>query len=77
MEKVTQQGSRADGDVVALTEAGEGPAAVFISSAIETIGMGRYQWQLLFTCGFGYLVDQVYPLHLRTNHGTTWLTGFW
>lgn len=30
-----------------------------IDDAIEVIGFGKYQWQLTFTCGFGFLVDQV------------------
>ncbi|KAL4937858.1 hypothetical protein BDV06DRAFT_232288 [Aspergillus oleicola] len=30
-----------------------------VEQAIEDIGMGRYQWWLLFSCGFGFLVDQV------------------
>lgn len=33
--------------------------AVF-NHAIEQLGFGRYQWQLFFTCGFGFLVDQVH-----------------
>ena len=32
---------------------------VVVDQAIDAIGMGRYQWQLLFSCGFGFLVDQV------------------
>jgi len=30
-----------------------------LREAIDGIGMGRYQWQLFFTCGFGFVVDQV------------------
>ncbi|KAL5342056.1 major facilitator superfamily domain-containing protein [Aspergillus crustosus] len=30
-----------------------------VDRAIDAIGMGRYQWQLLFSCGFGFLVDQM------------------
>jgi hypothetical protein len=30
-----------------------------VSQAIESIGMGRYQWSLAASCGFGFLVDQV------------------
>lgn len=30
-----------------------------VTEAIEAIGFGKYQWQLTFTCGFGFLVDQV------------------
>lgn len=32
-----------------------------VHHAIESIGMGKYQWQLLTTCGFGFLIDQVCP----------------
>lgn len=31
--------------------------------AIETIGMGLYQWQLLVSCAFGFVVDQVGQPH--------------
>lgn len=30
-----------------------------VNNAIEICGMGRYQWQMFFTCGFGFFVDQV------------------
>lgn len=30
-----------------------------INKAIEAIGFGKFQWQLAFSCGFGFLVDQV------------------
>jgi hypothetical protein len=30
-----------------------------INKAIEAIGFGKFQWQLTFSCGFGFLVDQV------------------
>jgi hypothetical protein len=32
-----------------------------VHQAIEAIGMGRYQWGLLCSCGFGFVVDQVWP----------------
>lgn len=35
-----------------------------VQQAIETIGMGKYQWLLAFSCGFGFLVDQVRIGHL-------------
>ena len=35
------------------------PNAALIQDAIEAIGMGRYQWQLMVSCGFGFVVDQV------------------
>lgn len=37
------------------------PNDIVIQNAIETIGMGRYQWQLLASCGFGFIADQVGP----------------
>ncbi|KAL3490022.1 major facilitator superfamily domain-containing protein [Aspergillus germanicus] len=30
-----------------------------VHQAIEAIGMGRYQWGLLCSCGFGFVVDQM------------------
>lgn len=30
-----------------------------ITQAIQAIGFGKFQWQLTFSCGFGFLVDQV------------------
>jgi hypothetical protein len=41
-----------------------------VHHAIESIGMGKYQWQLLTTCGFGFLIDQLYfhsPSSTRQN----------
>lgn len=32
---------------------------VAVNSAIEQIGFGKYQWQLFFTCGFGFVIDNV------------------
>jgi hypothetical protein len=32
--------------------------AKVINSALMDIGMGRYQWQLFFLCGFGWLADK-------------------
>ncbi|QGA12644.1 hypothetical protein EYB26_000288 [Talaromyces marneffei] len=32
---------------------------LIVHHAIERIGMGKYQWQLLTTCGFGFLIDQM------------------
>lgn len=46
----------------------EGPTEninnALVAEAIEAIGFGKYQWQLTFTCGFGFLVDQVCGLRL-------------
>lgn len=30
-----------------------------VDEAIEAIGFGKYHWQLVISCGFGFLVDQV------------------
>jgi hypothetical protein len=30
-----------------------------VDEAIESIGWGKYHWQLAVTCSFGFLVDQV------------------
>lgn len=30
-----------------------------VQDAIEAIGMGRYQWKLMVSCGFGFIADQV------------------
>lgn len=38
---------------------GENSNHALVTEAIEAIGFGKYQWQLTFTCGFGFLVDQV------------------
>jgi len=35
------------------------PNHVIVDHAIEAIGMGRYQWYLTISCGFGFVVDQV------------------
>lgn len=29
-----------------------------INKAIQDIGMGRYNWQLFFLCGFGWFADK-------------------
>lgn len=34
--------------------------AKVINSALMDIGMGRYQWQLFFLCGFGWLADNLW-----------------
>lgn len=32
--------------------------AKVINRALQDIGMGRYQWQLFFLCGFGWTADK-------------------
>ncbi|EJD39636.1 MFS general substrate transporter [Auricularia subglabra TFB-10046 SS5] len=34
---------------------------VLISDAIEACGMGRYQWRIFCLCGFGYMLDLMWP----------------
>ncbi|KAF9883609.1 hypothetical protein FE257_003116 [Aspergillus nanangensis] len=58
-EQLTHQPSLAEGTVsppnaetcLELNQA-------LIHNAIERIGMGRYQWQLMVSCGFGFIADQ-------------------
>lgn len=38
-----------------------------IQDAIEAIGMGRYQWQLMASCGFGFIADQVIAIDILRN----------
>lgn len=42
-----------------------------VDDAIESIGWGKYQWQLAVTCGFGFLVDQVRILSSAHDRGFT------
>ncbi|KAH7405625.1 sugar transporter [Phaeosphaeria sp. MPI-PUGE-AT-0046c] len=30
-----------------------------LNQTIESLGFGKYQWKMFFTCGFGFLVDQM------------------
>lgn len=54
------------GEVRALTDADIEACYInngkVLAESIDQIGMGRYQWQLFCTCGFGFAVDQVGPL---------------
>ncbi|OQE27976.1 hypothetical protein PENFLA_c005G10105 [Penicillium flavigenum] len=36
-----------------------GSNEALIQDAIEAIGMGRYQWKLMASCGFGFIADQM------------------
>ncbi|KAL4748347.1 hypothetical protein BDW72DRAFT_214851 [Aspergillus terricola var. indicus] len=54
METCQSVRSMAQGTVDALVS-----NQLVVDQAIDAIGMGRYQWQLLFSCGFGFLVDQM------------------
>lgn len=52
----------ADGIVLEINNSGVKPGEnneQIVSQAIEAIGMGRYQWSLTASCGFGFLIDQV------------------
>lgn len=39
-----------------------------INKAIGDIGMGRYNWQLFFLCGFGWFADNLW-IQVRTSPG--------
>ncbi|KAF4503276.1 MFS-type transporter [Fusarium agapanthi] len=53
--------SHANGTVATID--GMDPATLHndevITRAIKAIGSGKFQWQLTFSCGFGFLVDQM------------------
>ncbi|KAH8896209.1 putative sugar transporter [Thozetella sp. PMI_491] len=61
LDQVTREASHAHGTVLpgAVNADGDIANLVFIENAINTIGMGSYQWRLAFSCGFGFLVDQM------------------
>ncbi|KAE8319427.1 major facilitator superfamily domain-containing protein [Aspergillus transmontanensis] len=59
-EIITRKPSLAEGTVI--SHQGANPPdfnQLAINNAIETIGMGRYQWQLMVSCGFGFIADQM------------------
>ncbi|PIG81617.1 sugar transporter [Aspergillus arachidicola] len=59
-EIITRKQSLAEGTVT--SHQGANPPdfnQLAINNAIETIGMGRYQWQLMVSCGFGFIADQM------------------
>lgn len=33
-----------------------------LNNAVQEIGMGRYQWGLVFVIGFGWLSDNLWPI---------------
>lgn len=61
MEPVKLQWSRGQGTVEsvegAFIDIGD-RNILMVTRSIETIGMGRFQWKLAFSSGFGFLVDQ-------------------
>ncbi|KAH8702349.1 major facilitator superfamily domain-containing protein [Talaromyces proteolyticus] len=62
MEKVAPVASQAQGTHYTMADSSlqtDSTNLIVAHHAIERIGMGRYQWQLLVTCGFGFLVDQM------------------
>ncbi|KAE8140037.1 major facilitator superfamily domain-containing protein [Aspergillus pseudotamarii] len=59
-EIITRKPSVAEGTVT--SHQGANPPdfnQLAINNAIEAIGMGRYQWQLMVSCGFGFIADQM------------------
>ncbi|KAF7620793.1 putative sugar transporter [Aspergillus flavus] len=59
-EIITRKPSLAEGTVT--SHQGANPPdfnQLAINNAIESIGMGRYQWQLMISCGFGFIADQM------------------
>ncbi|KUL82554.1 hypothetical protein ZTR_09172 [Talaromyces verruculosus] len=60
MEKAAPVTSKGQGLQYPLTgRETEDSNMLIVNHAIEAIGMGKYQWQLLTTCGFGFLIDQM------------------
>ncbi|KAK7402685.1 hypothetical protein QQX98_011548 [Neonectria punicea] len=52
--------SQSQGSIVAVDAHGDLVTNnVIVDEAIEAIGFGKFQWQLTFSCGFGFLVDQM------------------
>ncbi|KAJ5723946.1 hypothetical protein N7488_001981 [Penicillium malachiteum] len=56
--------------------------AMVINRALQDIGMGRYQWQLFFLCGFGWMADNLWlqgvaltltPIAYEFNISTSWV----
>ncbi|KXJ91655.1 putative sugar transporter [Microdochium bolleyi] len=59
--QLTPQQSHVQGDMLSVGTSGNAnPTNVLLAEeAIQAIGMGRYQWQLAVSAGFGFLVDQI------------------
>ena len=75
-DELTQTASVSEGKAVPhYAPEPSSPNDTIIQNAIETIGMGRYQWQLLASCGFGFIADQVGPAR-ATDKLAIVLTGF-
>lgn len=58
-------------EYVALAKAeGINPAfmakVAVLNSAMNELGMGRYQWELFFTSGFGWMADNICEYKLLT-----------
>ncbi|KAJ6021877.1 Major facilitator superfamily domain general substrate transporter [Penicillium herquei] len=56
--------------------------AMVINRALQDIGMGRYQWQLFFLCGFGWMADNLWlqgvaltltPIAYEFDISTSWV----
>lgn len=51
--------TQGQGDFFAASEHAMRHNIAMYNHTIETLGFGRYQWGMFFTCGFGFMVDQV------------------
>ena len=61
MKSFQRTDSQADGTIIDIDRAQTDVQAnlACVDAAIEAIGFGKYHWQLVISCGFGFLVDQV------------------
>jgi hypothetical protein len=65
--ELTNTPSCLEGEICDHTPANSpGSNEALIQDAIEAIGMGRYQWKLMASCGFGFIADQVRPSGILT-----------
>lgn len=60
--------------------------SVLVNRALNSTGMGRYQWTIFFLCGFGYLLDLMWaqafglilaPLAAELNIPSETRTSWW
>jgi hypothetical protein len=58
-QDLSKEQSLSEGAVAPHYETDPGSNIAVIHDAIENIGMGRYQWGLTLSCGFGFIADQV------------------
>ncbi|KAJ6098915.1 sugar transporter [Penicillium canescens] len=58
-QELSKEQSLSEGAMVPHNEADPSSNIAAIHDAIENIGMGRYQWGLTLSCGFGFIADQM------------------